>query len=363
MTGQVKKYQQVVDWIMTEIENGNLKKGERLMPENLIASKFDMSRQTIRRAMQELVDMGVLSRIQGSGTYVGSKKITARKSHMNIAVVSTFYDSYIFPSILRGIEKCLSKNDYTMQIAFTDNKIENERRILLDLLKKDSIDGLIIEPSESAISKANIDLYEKFSDMQIPVIFFNDRYETYDAPCVRMNDYKVAKEATTSLLQLGHRKIAGIFKSDDGQGSRRYQGYVEGLKSYDIRLSRKNVLWIDSLLLKDMKDAEDYIFKRIEGCTAVMCYNDEVALQIIDMAEARGIKVPDDMSVISIDDSNLAGICKVPITSYEHPKEKLGEKAASNLISMIRNSLYDGNYLFDSDVVWRDSVKKINDSI
>lgn len=363
MTGQGKKYQQVVEWIMNEIENGNLKKGERLMTENQIAEKFDMSRQTIRRAMQQLVDMGILSRIQGSGTYVGSKKMSVRKSNMNIAVISTFYDSYIFPSILRGIEKSLSKNDYTMQIAFTDNKIENERRILLDLLKKNSIDGLIIEPSESSISEGNVDLYEKFSNLQIPIIFFNDKYETYDAPCVRMDDHTVAMEATTSLLQLGHRKIAGIFKSDDGQGSRRYQGYVEALKSYDIRLSRKNVLWIDSLLLKDMKDAEDYIFKRIKGCTAVVCYNDEVAIQVIDMAEARGINVPDDMSVISIDDSNLAGICKVPITSYEHPKDKLGEKVASNLISMIRNSLFDGNYLFKSHVVWRNSVKKNSDSI
>lgn len=363
MTGQGKKYQQVVEWIMNEIENGNLKKGERLMTENQIAEKFDMSRQTIRRAMQQLVDMGILSRIQGSGTYIGSRKMCAKNTNMNIAVVSTFYDSYIFPPILRGIEKSLSKNDYTMQIAFTDNKIENERKILLDLLKKNSIDGLIIEPSESSISEGNVDLYEKFFNLQIPIIFFNDKYESYDAPCVRMDDHKVALDATTSLLQLGHRKIAGIFKSDDGQGSRRYQGYVEGLKTYDIKVSRKNVLWIDSLLLKDMKDAEDYIFKRINGCTAVVCYNDEVAIQIIDMAEAKGIKVPDDMSIISIDDSNLARICKVPITSYSHPKEKLGEKVASNLISMIRNSLYDGNYLFQSEVIWRDSVKKINENI
>lgn len=241
--------------------------------------------------------------------------------------------------------------------------MDYERRILLDLLKKNSIDGLIIEPSESAISEANVDLYEKFSNLQIPILFFNDKYETYDAPCVRMDDYKVAMAATTSLLQLGHRKIAGIFKSDDGQGSRRYQGYIEGLKTYDIRVSRKNVLWIDSLLLKDMKDAQDYIFKRIKGCTAVVCYNDEVAIQVIDMAVTRGIKVPDDMSIISIDDSNLAGICKVPITSYQHPKEKLGEKVASNMISMIRNSMFDGNYLFQSDVIWRDSVKKNSDNI
>ena len=363
MSGNEKKYKMIIDWIINEIEIGKLKNGDRVMPEEQIAKKFDLSRQTVRRAMSDLVEMKILSRVQGSGTYVGTKQEKKRNATKNIAVVSTFYDDYIFPSILKGIGGCLSENDYTMQLTFTDNRIENERRILKDILYKNDIDGLIIEPSESNISNGNTDLYDRLFSMHIPVIFFNDIYKGLNAPCVRLDDHTAAKEATTALLQSGHRKIAAIFKADDGQGCRRYKGYVDALSTYDIKVSRKNIFWIDSFLLKEMNEIENYILKRIDGCTAVMCYNDEVAKQVIEMALRSGINVPDELSVISIDNSSLATECKVPITSFDHPKEKLGRKVASNLLKMIENPLYNGNYLFKAEAVWRDSVRKIEDEI
>ena len=98
MTDNKPKYQVVIDWINEEIASGRMKLGDRLMPEEKLSKKFGLCRQTIRRATSQLVEEKVLTRLQGSGTYVGQiLPHTSKKKHMNVAVVSTYYNSYIFP--------------------------------------------------------------------------------------------------------------------------------------------------------------------------------------------------------------------------------------------------------------------------
>lgn len=360
MTVQEPKYQKVIDWITGEIASGNLKPGDRLMSEEKMSKKFDLCRQTIRRATQELVERGIVVRVQGSGTYVGGMIPKApKKRHMNVAVLSTFYESYIFPPTFRGIEKMLSRSGYAMQVSFTNNRISNEAAILNMLLDRDNIDGLIAEPSKGALPNPNIKYYKEILDRHIPILFFNDVYSSLDVPCVRIDDFTIASDATKLLIEAGHKKIGGIFKLDDGQGHRRYEGFLSAVLKSDVHVRSRQVFWIDTELQVELKVQEDYLFDRLEGCTGVVCYNDQVAMQVVDMALKRGIRVPEDLSVVSIDDSELATISQVPFTSFPHPKEKLGEKVGENIVKMIENPAFDGNYIFSAEPILRDSIRKL----
>ena len=192
------KYQQVIDWVKENIANGQLRAGDRLMSEMELSEKFSLSRQTIRHATGELEKEHLVTRVKGSGTYIGSGKAApaaARRRHMRIAVLSTFYESYIFPPTMKGIERVLSKRGYSMQVSFTDNRIPREQQILRDLLEKDNIDGLIVEPAKSALPNPNISYYRELQSRGIPLLFFNTSYEEIDAPCVRLDDERVAGEA------------------------------------------------------------------------------------------------------------------------------------------------------------------------
>ena len=176
MAGTDAKYRQVVEWVRDNIENGTLKSGDRLMSEMELSEQFGVSRQTIRHATGELVNEGLLTRVKGSGTYIGGAAEPAlpkREKTMTIAVVSTFYESYIFPDTLKGIERVLSQNDYMMQVTFTDNRLYREEAILRSILEKDNIDGLIVEPTKSALPNPNLRYYEEIRSRNIPVIFFN----------------------------------------------------------------------------------------------------------------------------------------------------------------------------------------------
>lgn len=360
MAVQEPKYQKVIDWITGEIASGNLKPGDRLMPEEKMSKKFDLCRQTIRRATQELVERGIVVRVQGSGTYVGGMiPKTSKNRYMNVAVMSTFYENYIFPPIFRGIEKILSRSGYAMQVSFTNNRVSNETAILNMLLERNNIDGLIAEPSKGALPNPNIKYYKEILDRHIPILFFNDMYPDVPAPCVRIDDWAFASNAAKLLIDAGHNKIGGIFKLDDGQGHRRYDGFLSAVLKANVHISSRQIFWIDTETQAELKVQEEYLFQRLEGCTGVVCYNDQVAKQVVDMAINRGLRVPEDLSVVSIDDSELATICQVPFTSFPHPKEKLGEKAAENLLKMIENPAFDGNYIFSAEPVFRNSIQKL----
>lgn len=357
MADREPKYQKVVNWVKENIASGNLKYGDRMMSEKELSEKFGLSRQTIRHATGELVNQHLVTRVQGSGTYIGGSYLSVReKKYMSVAVISTYSDSYIFPPTLKGIGRTLIAHHYTMQLFFTDNKVSREEEILRNILEKDDIDGLIVEPAKSALPNPNLHYYREIQKRHIPIIFFNAEYPEIEAPCVRLDDVEIAKRATELLIQNGHKRIGAVFDSDDGQGRLRYEGYLQAIRAAHLEIHQKDVVWADTPEIHDLSTVGGYILQRLDDCTGVVCYNDEAAYQLVNIAIKNGMSLPEDLSVVSIDDASVAEICPVPLTTFPHPKDKLGRLVADNLLKMIENPEFDGNYLFRPDPVIRKSV-------
>lgn len=133
------------------------------------------------------------------------------------------------------------------------------------------------------------------------------------------------------------------------------------MEAAGIAISDSAVVWIDTDDFKQLSLCMEKILSRIQECTALLCYNDQVAFQLIRLLSERGIRVPEQMSVISIDDSDLARMGEIQITSLPHPKESLGEKAAQNLLRLIADHRAEVTYEFDTRVVERDTVRALDD--
>ena len=158
---------------------------------------------------------------------------------------------------------------------------------------------------------------------------------------------------------MGHEKIGGIFKLDDGQGQARFSGYMDAMMDAGLDVEDRKVVWIDTEEKHHMEKVTEKVMERLSDRPAVFCYNDEVAFGLLDIFKKNGIRVPQDISVASVDDSELAILGEVQIASTPHPMERLGGKAAENLLRMVKDPAFDANYEFEVDVVPRDSVRKI----
>jgi len=356
------KYEEIVDWVEDRLHKKELADGSRLESENELTAIFRVSRQTVRHAISVLENKGLVERRRGSGTFIRIPR-KEEKTHtktMRVAVVTTYVNEYIFSPIIQEVEKILSKSDYDMQVSLTNNSIEKERLILTSFLKNMTVDGIIAEPTKSGLPNPNLPLYREIMDRGIPIIFLNSFYRELHAPHVSMNDKMAGKIVTEHLLQCGHRKIAGIFKSDDGQGHSRYAGYVEALMEAEIKVKGERIAWIDTEGLRSTPDYFEWVLKRLADCTACVCYNDEVANKLVAICLEQGIKIPDDLSVVGIDNSELSTFCEVPLTSAENPIKDLGRIAALGILELIHGHSVQEKMELDPKIVMRSSVKIID---
>ncbi len=329
------KYLTLKENLLRKITRGELPAGEKIPSENALASSYNISRQTVRKALSELTEEGYLCPVHGKGTFV-SQWAVHTKTSKNIAVVTTYLSDYIFPRVIQGIEHVLTAHGYSIMLKTTGNSRAAEARCIEELLSKD-IDGLIIEPSKSQISCRHTSLYEQMEEYDIPYVFIQGFFQQLkEKPYVVMDDKKGGYLITRYLLEKGHKKILGIFKADDHQGQQRHNGYVKALQEYGILYDPEYVVWYytEDREMKPRDTISTFIQNDME-LDAVVCYNDQIAVEVIRTLREHGKKVPRDVAVTGFDNSLLAKNNHVPITTVSHPQEKLGSMAAELLLKLI----------------------------
>lgn len=155
----------------------------------------------------------------------------------------TYLSDYIFPKVISGIDSVLTENGYSILLKNTNNSRGREIKCLEELMQK-NIDGIIIEPSKSNVFCKHKDMYDKLDKYGIPYIFIQGEYSVMkDRVHVLMDDEKGAYLLTKHLIDLGHRNILGVFKSDDTQGQNRHKGYARALAEAGLKYDPENIIW------------------------------------------------------------------------------------------------------------------------
>lgn len=356
---QKPKYQLVKEYIIETIKQEGLEPGDKIWSENQLAKKFKVSRHTVRQAIGELANEGWLYKIHGKGTFVGDRLGEKSNKIKSIGVMTTYLNDYIFPSIILGIDEVLSKAGYNMVLGCTDNRHDKERLCLENFVKAD-VQGIIIEPTKSALPNPNLDVYKQIINKGIPIFFIHGSYQELDCPYVVVDDVEAGYLATDYLIKLGHKNIGGIFKIDDIQGHYRFKGYQMALADSKIEVKDSNILWFDTddnrdeFIKRDHEKFEDLI----KSCSAIVCYNDQIALKVVNTIRNKGLSIPDDISLVSFDDSQLAVVSDVKLTTVAHPQQKLGRIVAESLINKINGGRGKDKIRMEAELIIRDSAKE-----
>ena len=351
------KYSTLYNKLKDRISSGRYPSGEKLPTESALMKEFTLSRQTVRQALSCLENEGFIVKRQGSGSIVkepGDLPLRER-SNTTIAVITTYISEYIFPDILRAIVDYLSDRAYQTMIFATRNRVDNERKILNGLLDQ-PLAGLIIEGTKSALPNPNIDLYREFERRQVPIVFIHATYpELTNTACVVADDKQGGKIATNYLIAKGHKKIAGIFKSDDLQGHLRYAGYTESMRENNLTITDNNVLWYTT---ESSELIADFGLRTIENCTALLCYNDEIALKMLNLLRENDIRIPEDISIISFDNSTYSELSTPKISSCSQRKRQIGALSAKKLLNLI-HGIEQESSMIKWRIIEKESIKNI----
>lgn len=330
----MKKYELVANSLSEEIRNGGLASGDFLPTEERLTQMYGVSRQTVRKALSVLEENGLIEKKQGSGSVIKGNNPAADSG--KVAVITTYIDEYIFPGQLRGVEEVLSKNNFSVILSATGNRICSERKILEDILN-DPVAGILVEGTKTAFPNPNIDLYERLIRRGIPIVFFNSFYPGLTGPLyVCADNRRGGYELVNYLLSRGRQSIASIFKADDIQGHERYAGYISAMFDNGIFVSDSKTIWYTTETKDRIFDETGNILSSIGDANAVVCYNDEIAYMLIKYLAAHGKRVPEDIAVVSFDNSNLSEMSPVKITSLSYNDMNIGSIAAGKLVDILR---------------------------
>ncbi|EGK07429.1 GntR family transcriptional regulator [Kroppenstedtia eburnea] len=360
------KYQQLKNEIEKWIRSGKFQPGEKIPSELELAEQFGFSRQTVRLAISELVHEKWLYKVQGKGTFLTDtlpiKEGLDPQSHL-IGVITTYISDYIFPSIIRGIESHLSPEGYSILLLNTDNDLEKEAAALKTVMDK-QVDGLIIEPTQSAYPNPNLNLYFTLLEKQIPLVMLHSSYLELSVRSIRSNDRTGGYLAAKHLIDRGHSRLGGIFKADDLQGKYRFKGYLEAIQAHSLPFHPESVQFYTTEQRKQA--AAQYVQlivdSQIQPPTGIVCYNDEIAFDLVKELKQVNLQVPEDISIVSFDNSQLAEAGEVKLTTVHHPKFQMGVKAAECILQDIRQ-LRAGkkeileDYVFEPELIIRSSTK------
>ncbi|MDD5920496.1 MAG: substrate-binding domain-containing protein, partial [Oscillospiraceae bacterium] len=189
----------------------------------------------------------------------------------------------------------------------------------------------------------NLSIYRDLLSKGMPVVFFNSYYkELFEKPydnCgfVSMDDENASYELTSSLISLGHSKIGAVMKFDELCGHNRYAGYLRALTEYEVPVTDSSVVWFGNRNTDDVVSVLDKydIFTKF---TAIVCYNDRTAMQLIDELKKRETTIT---AVGSFDGIPNIVPEDLQFISKEMPSKQIGSIATENLINIINGRKAD----------------------
>ena len=163
------KYHQLKEIVKESTKKGIIKPNERIQSESELMTAYKISRDTVRHAIGDLVNEGWLYREPGIGTFCADRLSRTSRKTFIIGVISVVVSNYIFPSIIHGIDNVIHPKGYSIVLGNANHNTEKEAAHLQDMINR-NVDGLIIEPTRSALPSPNIRYFHKLREKGIPFI-------------------------------------------------------------------------------------------------------------------------------------------------------------------------------------------------
>ena len=331
----MKKHQVIETWIRNRIDEGVLAPGEKLASESQLCVQFGVSRNAVRQAIQNLIRERRVESIKGVGTFCRTRPPESPLS-ANIGLVEFFISSYIYPQVIRGCYSTLSRKGFALLLNQSEYNLEQERVILQDLRRK-KVGGIIIAPIYGAGDRSNALLLEEIQNEGTAVVLCDDYYPGRDFSSVTLDYHGCGEQAAAHLWDKGHRKIGLFFQKDFLVKANRMKGVIDYMGRMEAPVRNAWIVGFNGQ--GPTSQASDAAERFLKGArelpSAFVCGNDEDALHLIQVAEKQGIHVPADLSVVGFDNSDIARLEKISLTSVDHPSFQIGEKAANILLDKI----------------------------
>ena len=260
-----------------------------------------------------------------------ARSLSIRETN-SIGLVIKEIDNPFFAKVMKGVFDTCSDHDYTVLLGSSELSPAKEKQSI-DTLTSQRVDGLILSPLQG--SDVDFSYLADLVRLHFPFVML-DRIANFSTNLVEIDNERAAYRAVSYLIELGHVNIVYFGGPTYSSHSHdRLQGYQNALIDHDIPVRRQLIFNVGSYINNGYQTGLEFFRKNGKLPTAVFCYNDLVAIGLINALLELGLDVPADVSVIGFDDIDFCSSVKIPLTTIRVPAFQIGATAAELLIRQI----------------------------
>jgi DNA-binding LacI/PurR family transcriptional regulator len=354
------KYQALIDTLTESISSGKYPPGHKLPSEAMLVKQFGTSRITVGRAMRELSQRGLIERVAGSGSYVRGGVEPAERNHLVFGLlIPDLGETEIFEPICQGIASAPEAGEHAMLWGHVKASATTKSQQALQLAEQyvaRKVSGVFFAPLEYEADARSVNrrILAQLAAARIPVVLLDrrpeDSVECNRPDLVGLNNRQAAFVATEHLIRLGCRRIGFMAYHGSAATIRaRIAGYREALSQHGLHdfaeVENMNAPGLVHTGADAMRESEAYV-----------CVNDRVAGELMHALLSTGIRIPDDVRIVGIDDVHYARLLPVPLTTVHQPCRDIGATALSTMLERIdRPHLPARDILLDGELIVRRS--------
>ena len=308
----------------------------------------------VAKETEEAVMQAIKSLKYSPSAVARSLKVNTTKS---IGMIVTTSESPYFAEIIHAVEDHCYRQGYSLFLCNTQNdpeKIKNH----VEMLTKKRVDGLLVMCSE--YTQHSLDALSGFSSVPMVVM---DWGPNADTDIIEDNSFNGGYIATKHLIDCGHKAIGLIAGELDKTTARtRYEGFVKAMNEANLPI-HENWIMEGFFEPEDGYECMNKILVQDNLPTAVFCCNDVMALGAISAITEKGLRVPDDISIIGYDNIHSSRFYAPPLTTIHQSKSRLGAQAVNLLFERIANKDNDSHekhrIAIHPELVLRKSVRNL----
>ncbi|WP_202078533.1 catabolite control protein A [Caldalkalibacillus salinus] len=243
----------------------------------------------------------------------------ASKRTTTVGVIIPDISSHFYAELARGIEDIANMYKYNIILCNSDQKMDKEIHLVNTLLEK-QVDGLLFMGSQITEEHKQV-----FTTASVPIILSATRDTESELPSVNIDYYQATYDATTALIERGHKSIGYISGplEDPLAGQLRLEGHKKALADANIEWN-ESYLQIGNYRYDSGLNAMTHYLNMADRPTAVMAMSDEMAVGAIHSCQDNGVHIPEDIEIIGFDNTRLCTMVRPTLSSVVQPMYDIG---------------------------------------
>ncbi len=332
------KHRRVKDFVLEQMVAGQLKVGDPLPAEGVIAESLGVGRNTVRHAFAELVRQGFIERQQGRAAFVAREVKPRGETSMGVfGLILPQVRGSLYPSLIKGFGEIISGSGNLLAVCETDSDIARQSDAILQMIDRRAL-GVAMVPSTDGIPSYQL---RQLEERGIPVVLCHRTVDDIAAAVVTWSWEEVGRLAGEEIAKQGHRRIAFVAYKQHQYTKLMEQGFRQALTTHGIDLPASRVFYSEQFINPPCDDdARCRLTKMLssEDCPTAIFANDlDVGERVYHEALHLGLRVPENLSIVAFGGKWREGLIRQRLAAVTVDEVELG-RAAAKILSRLQGN-------------------------